>query len=213
MKKIVLLLLMVSWFAPDMLGENIDLTEEEKEVLKVRIIDKLEDFQYFLQTMADRRNSLDVRQSARTSNINLFIGKCEPYETFDFWSEEPMKMPAVRMQTSSLKRPNYKPKQLMKNYFAKIMGGMGYSNIRIEQSDAITIDNFRKISDGKYLAIAHIVQRFIGYNENGAVRYGDTTEKKVKIHVDMVEIPTEDGYERLWDVKLGDMYVVSTERL
>lgn len=85
---------------------------------------------------------------------------------------------------------------------------MGYANIRIEKADAIRVDNFRKTPDGKYLAVAHIVQDFIGYNENGSIRYSDRTEKTVIIHINIHEIITDFGNEIIVDnVLLDDMNV------
>ncbi|MDE5646279.1 MAG: hypothetical protein K2I57_00425 [Muribaculaceae bacterium] len=188
------------------------LTNEEKEQLKDRILDKLEDFQYFLQTMADKRNSEPVRMQAMQSNILMFIGECEPYNIFNYWTSSEEVMPAVKMQTSSANR-SQKSSQKMKSYFSRIMNNKTYANIRIEQSDAVRIGNIEALGNGKYLAVAYICQRFIGYADNGSVRYGDVTEKKVKIHIDHKEIPTANGIENLWDVKLGDMYVISTQKL
>lgn len=188
------------------------LTDDEKEQLKDRIVDKLEDFQYFLQTMADKRNSHPVRTQAMQSNIKMFIGECEPYSVYNYWTGSEEMMPAVKMQTSSVNR-SQKSSQKMKNYFTKILNNRLYANIRIEQSDAIRIGNIEAVGDGRYMAVAYICQKFIGYADNGSIRYGDVTEKKVKIHIDHQEIPTVNGIENLWDVKLGDMYVVSTQRL
>lgn len=188
------------------------LSEEDKEVLKVRIIDKLDDFQYFLKTMADKRNSKEVRENAHRSCINLFIGKCEPYEEYNDWVGVPVVRKAVQMQTSSV-NSKLKRTQSMKQYLKRMLQGLGYANIRIEQSDAIRVDTFRKVGDGKYMAIAYIFQDFIGYGKDGQTIYSDRTQKKVYIHVDLVEIPTENGVEEIWNVKLGDMSVVSTEKL
>ncbi len=193
-------------------AQSVDLTEEEKTVLKSRIVDKLSDFQYFLKTMADKRYSTAVRQNALESTTSLFIGNCEPYEIRNSWDGTPITERAVQMQVSSRykSRPTTKP---MKLYLTQIFRGMGYSNIRIEQADAIRVDNFTKTPDGKYLAVAHIVQNFIGYGEGGQIRYSDRTQKKVIVHIDVIEIPTADGIDLLYDVKLGDMSVVSTEKL
>lgn len=188
------------------------LTDEEKEQLRDRILDKLDNFQDFLQTMADKRNSQQVRTAAHDSNIKLFIGECEPYSVFNVWTDIEEQKPAVRMYTSSLNTKNIS-NQKMKNYFFKIMNNKAYSNIQIEQADAVRVGEIQAVGNGKYIAIAHICQKFIGFSENGTIRYGDVTEKKVKIHIDHSTVRTTDGVEDIWDVKLGDIYVTSTHRL
>lgn len=212
MKKILLFAISILTSIP-VEAQSIDLTEEQQQVLISRVKDKLEDFQYFLQTMADRKNSQNVRKESLNSTINLFIGSCEPYEVLEDWSGTPKMHPAVKMETSSLR--GTKQKQSMKQYLNRIFGGLGYSNIKIEQSDFVTVDNIRKVGEGKYMAVAHIYQTFIGYggNEN-RIRYADETHKKVIIHIDLVDIPSENTNEGiLYDVKLGDMSVVSTSRI
>lgn len=213
MKIHYLFILFVIFSANILSAQTKTLSDEDKEILKTRIVDKLEDFQYFLQTMADKRNSQDVRNTAYNSCINLFIGKCEPYEEYNDWVGIPIQRKAVQMQTSSINRPGKGPKQAMKQYLTRMLRGLGYSNIRIEQSDAIRVDTFRKLGDGRYMAIAYIFQDFIGYGNDGQTLYSDRTEKKVYIHIDATEIPTEEGTETIWDVKLGDMSVVSTQKI
>lgn len=215
MNKILLLIATAVITALPVKAQTIDLTEDQKEELANRIVDKLEDFQYFLQTMADNRNSMTVRKNAMESNVNLFIGRCEPYEVFEDWYGSGVQHPAVKMQTSSVRGGNKTP-QPMKRYLSRILGGMGYSNIQIEQSDAIRVDNIKKVGDGKYMAVAHIFQTFIGYGNNeGQIRYADNTEKKVIVHINIVDLPSEDGGNNdvLYDVKLGDMSVVSTSKI
>lgn len=208
---IVLGLMLISMVMP-LTGNAQTLSEDEKEQLRERILDKLEDFQCFLSTMADKNNSATVRQDALESNLNLFIGKCEPYSTYDIWTDREEQMPAVFMETSSVNRTQ-KSRQKMKNYFTKLMNNKAYANIQIEQSDAVRVGEIQPVGNGKYVAIAYICQKFVGYSENGGVRYGDVTEKKVKIHIDHSSVRTAHGVEDIWDVKLGNMYVVSTQRL
>lgn len=212
MKKFALLIIFAFSAFGQISAQSVDLTEEEKETLTRRIEEKLDDFQYFLQTMADKRNSLEVRNNAKSSNMKLFIGNCEPYTGYHEWTNQEIKYPAVRMETSSLNRKQ-RSKQTMKLYFNKILGGMGYANIRIEKSETVVVSNFRKIGEGKYEALATFYQDFQGFRERGTVGYSDKTQKQCKIHIDLVTIETPDGNEKYWEVKLGDMKVLSTERL
>lgn len=193
------------------------LSKEEENEIKARIVDKLEDFQFWLGEMADKKNSQQVRTSAHKSNLLLFIGKCEPYTVINISTGALEKKEAVKMETSSISNGTERKKsQPMKQYFINILNNRTYSNIKIEQSKAVRVDNIRKVGDGKYEAIAHIHQYFTGYGgveRNYAVLYSDHTEKAVRIIIDYDEVPTSTGVERIYDIKLGDMKVALTERL
>lgn len=190
------------------------LSAEEEAQIKERIVGKLEDFQYFLGEMANKKNSQQVRNDAHKSNRQLFIGKCEPYTVTNISTGAPEKRSAVKMETSSVSNGKERRRQqLMKQYFINLMNNRAYSNIKIEQSKTVRVDNIRKVGDGKYEAVAHFYQYFIGYGGDGIIRYGDQTEKAVRILIDYDEVPTPDGVDRIFDIKLGDMKVVLTERL
>lgn len=212
MKKLLIICALIFGFmAPTASINAQSLTEEEKEQLKDRILDKLDDFQDFLQTMADNRNSMPVRQNAKESNIKLFIGECEPYKVTHMETGREEIRKAVKMQTQSL-RGKSPQKQPMKLYLNNLLNNTRYANIEITQSDAVRVGDIQPVGNGQYVAIAQICQKFVGFNENGTVRYGDITEKKVKIYIDHTAVRTANGIEHIWDVKIGDMYVVSVKK-
>lgn len=215
MRKIVLFLLIINLSFNICAQSSSNLTEEEQNQIKARIIDKLEDFQFWLGEMADKKNSQQVRTSAHKSNLLLFIGKCEPYTVTDFSTGETQRKEAVQMETSSVSNGRERKRtQPMKQYFINIMNNRAYSNIKIEQSKAVRVDNIRKVANGKYEAVAHIHQYFTGYGgERNHVIYSDNTEKAVRILIDYDEVVTSDGIDRIFDIKLGDMKVALTERL
>ncbi len=193
------------------------LSKEEENDLKARIIDKLEDFQFFLGEMADKKNSQQVRTSAHKSNLLLFIGKCEPYIVTNISTGTLEKKEAVKMETSSISNGTERRKsQPMKQYFINILNNRTYSNIKIEQSEAVRVDNIRKVGDGKYEAVAYIQQYFIGYGGiemNHKVLYSDRTEKAVRIIIDYHEVQSSTGIDSWFEIQLGDMKVSLTERL
>lgn len=218
MKYIAVVLLFFCYIEFDVYAQNSHvLSKEEENEIKARIVDKLEDFQFWLEEMADKKNSQQVRTSAYESNVLLFIGKCEPYTVTNISTGVLEKKEAVKMETSSISSGIERRKiQPMKQYFINILNNRTYSNIKIEQSEAVRVDNIRKVGDGKYEAIAHIHQYFTGYGGvemNYAVLYSDHTEKAVKIIIDYYELPTSIGIERIYEIKLGDMKVSLTERL
>ena len=212
----ILLFLFLACIGNSAFSQSIsDLTEDEIKQVKLRIKDKLEDFQFFLGEMADKSNSQQVRTSAHKSNVLLFIGKCEPYTVTNISTGETERKEAVQMETSSVSNGRERKRsQPMKQYFINIINNRAYSNIKIEQSKSVLVDNIRKVANGKYEGVAHIHQYFTGYGgERNHVIYSDNTEKAVRILIDYDEVVTSEGIDRIFDIKLGDMKVALTERL
>ena len=193
--------------------EVLELNESQKAQIIKGIVEKLDDFQFWLGDMADKQNPSTVRKGAHSAAKKLFVGKCQPYTLFV--SGISVNNDGVKMQTSSVRNGReIKKDQLMRNYFLKILNNTAYNNIKIEQSKAVRVDNVRKVGEGKYEAVAHIHQYFTGYGgERNQVLYSDNTEKDVRIHIDYEEIPTSEGVDRIISIKLGDMTVVFTERI
>ncbi|MDE6523222.1 MAG: hypothetical protein K2L17_10415 [Muribaculaceae bacterium] len=192
------------------------LTEEDKEQVKERIIDKLEDFQFWLGEIANKKNSQKVRTDALKSNIVLFIGKCDPYTVTNHKTGELEVKEAVKMQTSSVRNGKEvkNPPQRMKQYLYNILNNETYSNIKIEQADAVRVDNIRQVGDGEYEAVAYFCQYFTGYRgEENYVAYSDYTEKAVRISIGLEEVRHAGKTEKIIKIKLGDMKVALTERL
>ena len=81
-----------------------------------------------------------------------------------------------------------------------------YSQIVIEAADAVRVDNFSKIGDGRYVATAHILQHFMGYSSDGRrVQYEDYTAKTITIYINRLEINTPEGINVIWQILLGDV--------
>ncbi|MBQ6068542.1 MAG: hypothetical protein IJK84_03475 [Bacteroidales bacterium] len=186
-----------------------DLSDSDKEELKLRVVEKLDDFQSDLQILAGRNgNSLSAKQSRMVSTLNLFIGKGEKY-----WIKEPTAngfvdklQPAVTMGIITSKYSGQRRHIAMKNYLSSLIRQSQYSRIDITQSDAVRVDSFNKVSDGRYVAVAHILQGFVRYNSEGKVTYYDTTAKRVTIYIDKLEQELPDGsILTFWEIKLGDV--------
>lgn len=212
MKRIILTIIVFAWLLAPAYTQTIDLTADQKKQIIARIEDKLEDFQNSLEIMAEKSYSQQTRQAAYKANTLLFIGNCEPYEVIDQMTGRVKRKRAVEMETSSV-NSNYIKRQPMKQYFINIMNNRAYSNIKIEQAGAIRVDNIRKVGEGKYEAVAHICQYFAGYRGDMGKIYEDKTEKAVKILIDYHEIPNSFGGDIIYDIKLENMKVLSTERI
>ena len=190
-----------------------ELTEKEKNQLTRRIEDKLEDFLVYLGELASKTLSDEIREMAYESNLSLFIGNCEPYKVIDLYSGKEQWKDAVKMQTSSVNSSEPPKQQTMKEYFYKLRNNMlPYTDIIIEQSGAVRVDNIRQVGPNKFEGVAHYFQIFAGYMDKRLI-YKDRTEKSVKVYIDSNYNETSDGLQLIYDIKLGDMKVRSTERV
>ena len=205
MKRIKFLLVIISLFLLQqrVIAQHITLSDEDKGELQIRVKQKIEDFQMHLGTIASKAGiSAKSKDAATASALELFIGKGKSYEYTDDYGNIKRHEP-VKMQTSNRHR-KYPPK-LMTLYLRNLRNNLTYTKVVIEAADVVRVDN-----DGKYEAIAYFSQKFCGYRD-GHLIYDDVTEKKVKIYVEKEVIPTPSGDERvIWQVLLGDIYVLST---
>lgn len=190
------------------IAQEVTLSGEDKYELQNRVKDKLEDFLGQLSIIASKAKDVTVsmKDAATTSALELFIGKGKPYEYTDQYGNRKIHEP-VQMQTSNRYR-KYPPKPMTQ--YLRSLRTMSYTKVVIEAADAVRVDNIFETPDGKYEAIAYYSQKFCGYRD-GRLVYNDVTEKKVKIYVEKVSIPTPSGNDKvIWRVLLGDIYVLST---
>jgi len=208
-KSFILGILFVGIAAPTQAQTSTELSEEEKNQLERRVEDKLEDFLIYLGELASKTLPDEIREAAYELNLKLFIGECEPYKVVDLYSGREQWKEAVRMQTSSINNSNIN-NQSMKDYFNKLKNNRSYTDIVIEQSGAVRVDNIRQVGPGKFEGVAHYFQIFAGYRDKRLL-YKDRTEKSVKLYIDGNYVETSGGAKRVYDIRLGDMKVRSTE--
>ena len=193
-------------FQQGILAQNVTLSNEDKVELQTRVKQKIEDFQLHLGTIGSKNVSESSKNAATASALELFIGKGRPYEYTDDYGNRRTHEP-VKMQTSN-KRRKYPPKPMTQ--YLQHLRNLTYTKVVIEAADAVRVDNIFETSDGKYEAVAYFSQKFCGYRD-GKLVYNDVTEKKVKIYVEKEVIPRPDGSGQvIWQVLLGDIYVMST---
>ena len=186
----------------DDLGLSIDDFEDVEE----RIQEKVEDFYSYLQCLAGRDNvSHAAKMEIYDLVLHFFIGEGEPFTILvpnpnGGYSEQIHE--AVTMSTIN---PKYKKyfKRPMTTYLSNLIKrsdnpNYRYKQVVIEAADAVRVDNFIRVGDGRYMATAHILQHFIGYGEDGMrVQYEDYRVKTITIYINRTEY--------LWQILLGDV--------
>lgn len=213
MKKVISLILVLFVynfiFTPGSFAEE-SLTQAQKEALQRRVKDKIDEFQFYLNQLADKEStSAEVKTNAYNLAIKLFVGECQQYSLYNPETNRNELKPAVRMQTSSLNSTNYN-RTLMSKYLENLRYNKRYTQIQITDADAVRVDNIYRVGD-HYECMAYFCQKFIGFRD-GRVAYSDITTKKVKIYINAIEIPRPDGStQTIWNAMLGDVYVLETK--
>ncbi len=186
------------------------LTQAEKESLQARVKNKVDEYQFYLQQLADKRStSAEVKDNAYSLALKLFVGECENYSIYDPDLGRNITKPAVRMEISSKYRPT-KSRVRMKRYLENLRNNHTYDQIEITDADVVRVDNIYKVGD-HYECMAYFCQKYIGYRDRRII-YSDITTKKVRVYIQAIQIPKADGRtETIWNALLGDIYVIETK--
>ncbi|HMU13614.1 MAG TPA: hypothetical protein PKE53_06390 [Flavobacteriales bacterium] len=89
--------------------------------------------------------------------------------------------------------------------------GKKYSKVEVEFAD-LQIGELEMQPDGSYRGIITVQQRFAG-EVDGQLVYGDVTVKHIEITIKQYDKLTPEGMKKFWDVFLGDISVVTTQRI
>lgn len=186
------------------------LTQQQKQAIQRRVKNKIEEFQFYLEQLGDRRfTDRGMRDEAYNLALKLFVGHGDQYNIYEPEQGAYVVKPPVKIQTSS-KRNSRIVGRTIKSYLANLKNDARYTHISIQQADAVYVDEIYQKGDGIYECMAYFCQKYVAYRE-GRVVYSDITTKKVRVRIEKFEIPQPDGTTRVvWNVLLGDIYVVET---
>lgn len=189
-----------------------DLSVSEKEALQRRVKDKVDEFQFYMGQLADKKStSNEVKDNAYRLSLKLFIGEGENYSIYDPELGRDVQKSAVRMEISSKYRST-KSRTLMKRYLSNLRNNKTYTQIEITDADIVRVDNIYPVGD-HYECMAYFCQKYIGYRD-GRIAYSDITTKKVRVYIQAIQIPKADGStETIWNALLGDIYVIETRAI
>lgn len=96
----------------------------------------------------------------------------------------------------------------LREYFERLMA-LNYDRVNIEWYDIHYISNLELLSNGVYVGVVTIYQRFEGQKGDKLI-YRDTTKKDITIFVKKKEIVVAGDLVDFWDVLLGDIMVSET---
>lgn len=190
-----------------------ELTDAQKIEFQNRVKQKVEEFQNALSNIVNTELRHDIRKENVINLLKLFMGEGDPYDYYDEEADKRVHSTGVKMQTSSVYKTNNQSQKL-KRYIYKLYNpetqksSLPYTKIVIESASAVRVDNIEKVGD-HYECVAYFCQKFIGYRD-GKVWYSDKTSKKIRCYINHIDLPTG---KRIFDAKLGDIYVLSTQKL
>lgn len=193
--------------------EEAELTEAQKKEFQLRVKQKVEEFQNGLSKMVNTELSHQARVEHQVNTLKKFIGEGDAYSYYDAELDRRVNSKGVKMQTSSVNKEITKS-QLLKKYIRRLYNpetgksDLPYTKIQIDSASAVRVDNIVKVGD-HYECVAYFAQKFIGYRD-GKVWYSDKTGKKIRCYITKIDLPTG---EPLFEAKLGDIYVLYTEKL
>lgn len=183
------------------------LTEDERETIEQRVIEKINDFLSYLPEIAAKSNkSYEEKQLAQRyikKTLDLFIGEGNDYEYQDQagnwrWHE------AVKMQTTSRGYAN-RP-QPMKRYLNRLMA-LPYQKVEVDTCQAVRINrHLHEVGDGRYTGSAYFIQAFRA-TRDGRIVVNDKDAKQVTIYVERKVI--ESTGDVVWIIKLGDVRITT----
>lgn len=210
--RIIILLVPLLFIALPAMSQRIDsLYAQERADFTTRIVQKLDDFQDNLKIIVAGKER-STKLAAKDRVLKLFIGEGKPYKYKD--NDDVIRWHrAAQVQKSSKRRDT---RQSMDSYLTLLsnMQGIRYNRITIDQADAIRLGNITSTNDGKYMAIASVLQHFCGYRD-GKLVINDYAVRTFKVYIDhadlgnyQTEYQTENGTILIiYDVKLGDIKI------
>ncbi|MES2112469.1 MAG: hypothetical protein V4577_27175 [Bacteroidota bacterium] len=118
----------------------------------------------------------------------------------------------AKIQVSSLNRPTMKPVAIL-TYLNSLQTNAGkYSEVKIEFAEINYTTNFSQNVDGSWSAVVTVAQKYSAIKD-GVVIYSDVTNKNIVITVKKYKKTEENGYTEGWEVYLGNISVLQTDRL
>lgn len=183
MKKIYFMIAILL-FAFNSMAQNQEVINFEPEVAKQRIKDKVEDYQYQLEILANGKNQQSTRNSARDAAKDLFLSRGGNY-TYNLGSQT--MYDKCEMQTINKYRPQTIYKKLVKSYL-EAMALRPY-RVEITATKEVVVDQLRKTGPDTWMAVAHIGQKYQQYNNDYRPGYSDITFKDMVAFVHVVVDP------------------------
>lgn len=216
MKKIFFILmaicLTVNAFSQIDISKKENQSGPEFQKLVQQIKNKVRMFQENEASLAGNIYNSDEKQEIYNATLELFIGEGEEYEVEtpdgNVTMCEPVKIEIFPSKYSKRKKRYRVDEYLTARRRNSENPNFRYKKVDILVSEAVTLDNFESMGNGKFVATAHYMKAERNYKtgEMNTISYQDNTSRTVKIYIETIEKYDKDGnLLKSWIVKLGNI--------
>lgn len=204
MKKVFMILLLISTSLGCFSQKTNDLSQEELEAFKVQCQERIDAFQMGLEIIADKRQNAEIKDHYIKTIPEMFMGNGEPWTDNNGGKHD-----AVKMQVSSLSNGKITTSNIPLKQYLNRLRNLPYTNVEIKKAKTCLISNLYKVSDNLYMGTCTFFQYFTGQSGEVLV-YRDYTQKDVDVYIQRIEDGSLGTY---WDMKFGDINVSETKRM
>ena len=174
------------------------MAEFDADKLTEQGMQKVKRLEGYMKTIVDGSVALAARQKQCEEADGLFE---DPYKN----QVETSSVPSGGGQVVRRKRSAH-------DYLVHLsLLGKKYTQVAVEFADLQYVGDIEEQPDGSYRGIISVQQVFAG-EIDGVRVYGDVTTKNFEVIIKKYTKITVDGKKDLWDVFLGDISVVTTQR-
>lgn len=204
MKKMLIILLLISTSLDCFSQQTNDLSQEELEAFKIQCQERIDAFQMGLEIIADKRQNSEIKNHYIKTIPEMFMGNGEPWTDNNGGKHD-----AVKMQVSSLSNGKIRTTNIPLKEYLNRLRNLPYTSVEIKKAKTCLISNLYKVSDNLYMGTCTFFQYFTGQSGEVLV-YRDYTQKDVDVYIQRIEDGSLGTY---WDMKFGDINVSETKRL
>lgn len=204
MKKVLIILLLISTSLDCFSQQTNDLSQEELEAFKIQCQERIDAFQMGLEIIADKRQNSEIKNHYIKTIPEMFMGNGEPWTDNNGGKHD-----AVKMQVSSLSNGKVRTTNIPLKQYLNRLRNLPYTSVEIKKAKTCLISNLYKVSDNLYMGTCTFFQYFTGQSGEALV-YRDYTQKDVDVYIQRIEDGSLGTY---WDMKFGDINVSETKRL
>lgn len=211
--KYIFALLVSCLIAGNSNAQTLELTSDQQEAVKARVLQIVEEFRVRLSKITNNNLTHEARKEHVNSTLRLFIGNGESYSCFDEETGKPTTHSGVKIEFSDMEG-EMKRSQLLKKYIYRLYNPQTgktmypYHGMNIVAADAVVCDNIKKIGD-HYECIAYYHVKYLQRtNEGTRFTICPSLTRKMRCYISPIELPTG---EVIFPVKLGDIYTVENK--
>lgn len=166
-------------------------SEEELNEFHLKGEQKVKDLESFIKQIADKNTPGEISDQTIENAVKLFESEDK------------------NVEISTINKPNKKRVKVRK--YLENLRMLPYENIQIEWAEFQYTSDFHKGPDGNYYGYITFRQRFTATTSD-KVAYTDITTKKAEVILKFYNKAVEGVQTENWDIFLGDISVVQTEK-